>query len=258
MTSPSRLDEVRRVLDATPPTSSALPALRDPAPLLPVQPALRPDPVADSAEPPAVPMAIAAPLAHPVGWASGVLAVAGIIHLTLLPHHLESARGIGLYFCAVGAAQVVYALLFVLRPTRRLAWLGLMALVAQPFALYVLTRLLRQPFGDEPEPVDLIGIVTAVMELAAVVAFAFFLARSRPAGATPGRAIGLPLASSLVVGLLFGVALYGAGLVAEELVPWLDEPEEPHTHGHADPTAGGLAEAAAATQDAGGHDHSHG
>ncbi len=230
------MEEVRRLLDATPGNKSALQGLRAPAPS--PERDLSPTP-ASSASLATGPPSAASPgasvvLAQPVGLAAGLLAVAGIIHLVLLPQHLEEARGIGLYFCAIGAAQVVWALLYVLGPTRRLAWLGAMGLAVQPVAVYILTRILRQPFGTEAEPVDLIGIVTAIMELAALVPLAMHLAYTRPAGVSTGRGMAAPLALAVVAGLVFGVALYGAGLVAEDLVPWLDEPETPHMHSHAE------------------------
>lgn len=266
MTSPSRLDEVRRLLDAAPAASpaTALDALRaPPAPRAP-PPAAAPPPEAGPGPSPAPAAAAAsggfgvpAALARPVGWAAGLLAVAGIIHLVLLPGHLEEARGIGLYFCLVGGAQVVWALLFALRPTRRLAWAGVVALVVQPIAVYVLTRVVRQPFGDHAEGVDFIGVLTGLMEVAALAPLAAYLSRTRPAGVSARAGVVVPLAVGIVLGIAFGAALYGAGLVAEDLVPWLDEPEEPHTHGHAAAPAGdGAATGLPAGSD--GHSHSHG
>lgn len=243
------------MLDATPPQGSALRALRDPAPAPAPVAAAAP---AAAAAPPAAPATVivtAMPLARPVGWAAGLLAVAGIIHLVLLPGHLGEARGIGLYFCAIGAAQVVWSLLFALRATRRLAWVGLVALAVQPLGVYVLTRLVRQPFGDHAEDVDLIGIVTGVMELASIVPFAVYLAGTRPAGQTALRGVAVPLALGIAAGLVFAGAVYGIGLVMEDLVPWLDEPEAPHGHEHA---AASALDAAAPTGDAAdGHSHSH-
>lgn len=255
--------EVRRLLDATPPHKSALAGLRAPAPgpdAALSAPAV--SAVANAANPATpAPAGTSAALAQPVGLAAGLLAVAGIIHLVVLPQHLEQARGIGLYFCAIGAAQVVWALVFALRPTRRLAWLGLMALAVQPLALYALTRVVRQPFGDGAEAVDLIGVVTGLIELAALAPFALCLARTRPAGVSRGRGVAIPLALALVAGLAFGGALYGTGLVAEDLVPWLDEPELPHMHDHAAEAAAENAPLDAGADPAAGsppaHDHGH-
>lgn len=194
-------------------------------------------------------MPVPAPL---VGWAAGLLAVAGIIHLVLLPGHLEQARGIGLYFCVVGGAQVVWAILYLLRPTRLTAGIGLAALVVQPLAVYVLTRALRQPFGDHAESVDLIGILTGLLEAAALVPLALHLARTKAPGQTMARGVAVPLAVAIVAGLVFGGALYGLGLAAEELVPWLDEPEAPHAHEATASVAEGGSETGTTS-----HSHSH-
>lgn len=255
VTTDPRMDEVRRLLDATPPHASALEGLRAPSR---APPAIPPPATAPAAVP--VQALAANPLAQPVGLAAGLLAVAGIIHLVVLPQHLEQARGIGLYFCAIGAAQVVWALLYVLRPTRRLAWIGAMALAVQPIAVYALTRFLRQPFGTEAEPVDLIGLVTAALELAALAPFAQHLGRTRPTGVSVGRGVLTPLAVAVVAGLAFGVALYGVGLVAEDLVPWLDEPELPHSHKHSAMEAASFDAAGEAPTDASApaaHGHAH-
>jgi hypothetical protein len=251
VTSPDRLDEVRRLLDAAPQQGSALPTLRStPAP--PPSSGLGTAPVqaGTAAAPP--PLALAPSSA--VGWAAGLLAVAGIIHLVLLPGHLGEARGIGLYFCAVGGAQVVWSILYLLRPTRATAWVGLTALAVQPLAVYALTRVVRQPFGDHAEGVDLIGILTGLLEAAALVPLALHLARTRAAGQTVARGVAVPVAIAIAAGLLFGGALYGLGLAAEELVPWLDEPEAPHAHEAATATA---LDGAAAEPAADGHSHSH-
>jgi hypothetical protein len=160
-----------------------------------------------------------------VGWGVGLMLVAGIIHIVLLPLHIEEARGSGLYMGILGAAQVMWAVLQALRPTRRWAWIGLMALAVQPIAVYAITRVWRQPFSDAAEGVDLMGVLTKTFELAAIPALAHYLALTRPVGMSAGRAVAMPVATAIVVGLLLGGALYGAGLAAEDLVPALAEGE---------------------------------
>jgi hypothetical protein len=177
--------------------------------------------------------------AWPVGLSAGLLLVAGIIHLVLVPQHLAEARGTGLYFCLVGAAQVIWALLFVLRPTRPLALVGLVAMAAHPIVLYAMTRILPAPFVGAPEHPDLIGIVTVVLEILAVAPFAVFLSRMAAPSAGSAKRTAVAVTVALLAGAALGAGLYGAGVAAENVFPWLEEGEAPHGHGATDHDAMG-------------------
>ncbi len=100
---------------------------------------------------------------------------AGIVHLLLVPDHLsdvsvEHAR----FFVALGAAQISFGILFMLRPTKRFATIGIVGNTGSVI-LYWITRIadLPEPFGA-PEGLDAVGIVTKVVEMS-LVALLFYL-----------------------------------------------------------------------------------
>jgi len=160
-------------------------------------------------------------------WTAAFVLVAGMLHLAMLPAHLAEARGVGLYFLAMGGAQVVWGCLFLLKPTTSLARGGLILLTAAPVALWILTRTLRAPWGAGPEALDVTSLATTVLEASAAVVLVF--ARLGQGERKPeARRFGV--AAFLVLGLLVGGASYGAGMVAEVTVPWLGEPETSHLH----------------------------
>ena len=161
-------------------------------------------------------------------WSAGFLLVAGILHLTALPAHAEQARGLGLFFLVVGAAQVIWACITLFRPSHISARFGLAMLAVAPVVLWVLTRTLRAPWSSAPEPVDLVSLGTVVLQIAAAVTMAAGRAGMQaPSTATPSvarRAVTL----FVVVGIAFGAVGYGGALAAEASIPWLGEAEVSH------------------------------
>lgn len=219
-----------RVPARTPPPGSPPLQVRAPTPPPPAPPA----PVAKSAFPGATP---------PVAWRAtlpgGLLIAAGVMHLVLLPAHLAEARGAGLYFCAIGVGQIVWALFHMRHPTTRSAALGLVAFAIAPIVLFVITRIVRSPFAQEPETLDTIGVLTKLLEAAAAIPLLLDL---RPAGTSRFWSMARPglVALAVVSGVVLGTATYGAGLAAEN-VDWLSDAETGHhdeAHGaHADEAA---------------------
>ena len=101
---------------------------------------------------------------------------AGIIHLLLVPDHLsdvsvEHAR----FFVALGAAQISFGILFMFRPTKRFAVIGIVGNTGS-IILYWITRItdLPEPFGA-PEGLDAVGIITKIVEMS-LVALLIYLA----------------------------------------------------------------------------------
>jgi hypothetical protein len=101
---------------------------------------------------------------------------AGIIHLLLVPDHLsdvsvEHAR----FFVALGVAQISFGILFILRPTKRFAIIGIVGNTGS-IILYWITRIadLPVPLGA-PEGLDAVGIVTKIAEMS-LVALLIYLA----------------------------------------------------------------------------------
>jgi len=160
-------------------------------------------------------------------WTAGLVLVAGILHLTALPAHLLEARGTGFYFFAVGAAQVVWAGLFLFHPTHGKARFGLSLLAVAPVALWVLTRVLRSPWSGGPEPLDFVSVATVVLQ-AAAAAILLGARLGRPANAGARQALAGTVVVLVALGLAAGAASYGGAIAAEASIPWLGEPEADH------------------------------
>lgn len=171
--------------------------------------------------------------------AAGLIASAGILHLVMLPSHLESARGTGLFFFVIGAGQIVWSCLFLMHPTPLLRRIGIVVLTAAPVGLWLLTRLFRSPWGTGPEAADFSSVGTVILQLAA----GFVLTAATRRDSTPNVA---PIAKRAVVlvavGLLLGGVAYGGALAAEATIPWLGEPEVSHHEMTMAPEAGNPAD----------------
>lgn len=185
-------------------------------------------------------------------WSAGFLLVAGILHLTALPAHAGQARGLGLFFLVLGAAQVIWACVSLFRSSRLGARIGLALLSVAPVVLWVLTRTLRAPWSISPEPVDLVGLGTVVLQIAAAIALAAGRAGLKAediANATTARRA---LVVFVAIGIALGAVGYAGAIAAEASIPWLGEAEESH---HGGETAGEPESINAGHDDAEPHSH---
>lgn len=159
----------------------------------------------------------------PPAWVTTAIVLqllAGLLHLVLTPEHMLEAMGTGLFFLAMGSAQVAWALVRLRHTDRRLDDLGVL-LVMSVTVVYVLTRSFASPFTGDHEAIDAFGLFTQSCQAGAIIAVL----------AAPGSRRSAAHAAALVVaGLLLGLALYGAGLAAEALLPGLGQPHQ-HSHG---------------------------
>ena len=94
---------------------------------------------------------------------------AGVIHLLVVPDHLadvsiEHAK----FFTAAGVAQISFGILFMIKPTKRFAIIGIVGNIGS-IILYLVTRIgnLPAPFGA-PEGIDTVGILAKIVEISLV------------------------------------------------------------------------------------------
>ena len=117
--------------------------------------------------------------ANKLAYKNTVLTLAvgvGIVHLLLAPDHLlDTGMAHGIYFAVVGSGQIGFGLLFMAKPTRRLAIAGTVATVGSVI-LYFVTRIanLPEPFGAVEE-FDSVGIIAKIAEIS-LVALLVYLA----------------------------------------------------------------------------------
>lgn len=98
----------------------------------------------------------------------------GVVHWLAVLEHVGSAPDVA-FFLVVGLAQVV-GVPVALRSRKVLWWLGV-PLTAFLLGLYVATRLVALPFESEPEPFELLGLVSKALEASALLALAVFFGR---------------------------------------------------------------------------------
>jgi drug/metabolite transporter (DMT)-like permease len=90
--------------------------------------------------------------------ASYTIAFAGVIHIYLAPQHFAHAPAHGIFFAVSGVAELVWAYLFLRRPTEQMYNIGIM-LAGGLIILWAITRVLPAPFEHEVGIVDLGGIL---------------------------------------------------------------------------------------------------
>jgi hypothetical protein len=128
------------------------------------------------------------PLAQrPGGAALAALPSAGAaaIHVAVAPTHLEEWWAFGAFFLGSGTAQLLWALLVLIRPRRPLLWLGAIGNAAI-IALWIVTRTAGTLIGPEPDAPEAIGPLDSLAtacELLVVLAAAWLAASP----STPGR-----------------------------------------------------------------------
>ena len=81
---------------------------------------------------------------------------AAFIHLAVAPAHLREYLPFGVFFLAVGSAQIVLAMELIARPTRKIAALMATANMAM-IALWLVSRTVGLPFGPTPGAPETVG-----------------------------------------------------------------------------------------------------
>jgi hypothetical protein len=145
-------------------------------------------------------------MAQPLRYLLAALAgAAGVIHLAMVPSHVEEWAAEGVAFAVVGWLQLVLALWLVIRPSRALLGVAIGGTVAGVGA-WAVTRTAGSPFGPHAghaEDVSVVDLVAVGLEVALVLLAGLALVRPKPRWAAH-RAV---LAGVPAVVLLASVAL---------------------------------------------------
>jgi hypothetical protein len=180
---------------------------------------------------------------------------AAAIHFGFAPDHFGESRFHGAFFFLAGWAQLAFGLAVILRPSRAVLRLGILLNVAI-VVLWVVSRVVGMPFGDDPwvaEAVTFPDTLATLLEVLAVVGSYVLLT-----GGLERRA--LPRTAAIVGGV--GVALALVGLTTASVAPALSGG---HSHGagghsHSDVASGATHSHTdvVTAAGAGGHDHGTG
>jgi hypothetical protein len=154
--------------------------------------------------------------------------LAGIIHLVLVPRHLDHAPAHGLFFLVVGLVQILWGVLVWREPSLKLYYIGAM-MAGWLIVLYGLTRWLPAPFAHHPEAIETIDLVCKLCETIGMITLLILIFQGL---IFHGNRLNAWRAVSLIVLVCFLAAFvtYGVARAAEPILPWLAGPVEGHHH----------------------------
>jgi len=161
-----------------------------------------------------------------IGWSAVLTAVAGVIHVWLLPIHMAHAPAHGLFFLLVGIAQIVWGVAVWRAPSLRLYYIGAV-MAGWLILLYGITRWLPAPFSHGPEAVEPIDIVCKFCEALGMISLCILIFQGLILHAD--RSIAWrAIAGIVVISFLASFVTYGVARAAEPILPWLSSSEDEH------------------------------
>lgn len=153
---------------------------------------------------------------------------AGVIHLVLVPRHVEHAPAHGLFFLVVGLAQIIWGILVWRQPNLKLYYIGAV-MAGWLIVLYAVTRWLPAPFAHHPEAIEAIDIVCKLCEGLGMTSLLILIFQGTVLHASR---LNVWRAISLIVLVSFAAAFatYGVARAAEPVLPGLAGPVPEHHH----------------------------
>ena len=162
------------------------------------------------------------------GAAAIFIVLAGLAHLLAAPQHLDHV-GHGFFLLLAGVSEIAWGIAFWRRPSMALYALGVV-MAGAFIMLWALTRVTPAPFGHGAGEVEFIGIFSKVAEgagLAGLAAMVLLGARSLDVRWPAWQTILAPLTLAVMLAFI----LYGMGLVAERMLPWLGDDDAAQQEG---------------------------
>jgi hypothetical protein len=169
-----------------------------------------------------------------ITWSAVMTIIAGIIHLVLVPEHVEHAPAHGLFFLLAGLAQIVWGIMVWRQPTLRLYYVGAV-MAGWLIVLYGVTRWLPAPFSHGPEGIETIDIMCKLCEGVGMLSLLILIFQGLVFQASRFRAW-RTISLILLISFLAAFATYGAARAAEPILPWLAGPVEEHHHDESVPS----------------------
>jgi hypothetical protein len=160
--------------------------------------------------------------------------LAGLIHLVLVPGHVEHAPAHGLFFLLVGLAQIVWGIMVWRQPTLKLYYIGAV-MAGWLIVLYGVTRWLPAPFSHGPEGIETIDLVCKLCEGLGMISLLVLIFQGLVFHASRSNAW-RTISLILLVSFLGAFVTYGVARAAEPILPWLAGPVEEHHHDESIPS----------------------
>ena len=157
------------------------------------------------------------------------LAISGAIHLSIAPGQASHAVAHGIFFSALGAAQLTWAIVFWRAPSvgrPLLAWIGI-ALSAGMISLWMLTQI-ASPFELEPHPIDETLMTAKGFEILAFIGLTAYLGHLLEFNGVK-TFVSKILVTSLSLGVLVGFSAWGVANITEAMFPELGHVEKHQT-----------------------------
>lgn len=154
--------------------------------------------------------------------------LAGIIHIVLVPVHIDHAPAHGLFFLLIGLAQIVWGILVWRKPTLKLYYIGAV-MAGWLIVLYGVTRWLPAPFSHGPEAIAAIDLVCKLCEGVGMISLLILIFQGLVFHASRFHAW-RTISLILLVSFLAAFVTYGAARAAEPILPWLAGKAEEHHH----------------------------
>ncbi len=143
------------------------------------------------------------------------VAVAGFLRSPFAPTEFSDVPAHALFYSALGAVQLMWALYFLWQPGKRVAWAGLL-LSGSSVALVIFAQIIAVPFTNAAPLAQTPPTVAFIADLIGFVALALHL--GHPNDLETGRMWRTSL-TALVLCALVGGAMWGAARVAEPHLP---------------------------------------
>jgi hypothetical protein len=108
--------------------------------------------------------------------AAAAIAIAGILHLMLVPNVIRFSHSIGIFFLIAGIAQLFWTIPTIRRWSRKWHYIGMAGTIVL-ITLFFITRVPNPITGGRALPIISVGIVTEVFEFIYVGIIAFILTK---------------------------------------------------------------------------------
>jgi len=109
-----------------------------------------------------------------------LMAMAGFIRSPLFPSSITDVPAHELFYSALGALQIMWAMYYVWRPQKRTAWFGVLISGGSIAVLFV-SQVIDVPFTNTPLLVELPLLVATLADMLAFLALTFYLVSTRSA-----------------------------------------------------------------------------